>query len=245
MKPCHSIAIFLFLVCCMAISSVHGYDCAKRSIIRDMNQALAQTLSEKQNGWITPDTIQNYRSHLRIPELRDHSFLYYAMNNNTKEVLCSRKMSWHRNSSLLEFQSYANCSVTSVFALSDQRLTGMISLMALLWMIFSLGYFRNHHKGMVVFGNMMLDEVERCFYDLKHRPIRLTPMQQQLMTMFFTAKDHKLSKQEISDALWPRKPDASDTLYTLIKRLKLTVEKNGNLKIVSDRGKDYQLQIKS
>jgi hypothetical protein len=245
MKPCHSIVVFLFLICCIAVSSVHGYNCAKQNIIRDMNQALAQTLSEKQDGWITPDTIQNYRSHLKITELRDRSFLYYAMNNNAKAELCSRKMRWHQDSSSLEFQSYADCSLISVLALSNQRLTGVLSLMALLWMIFSLGYFRNYHKGMIVFGDMMLDEVEQCFYDLKHRPVHLTPMQQQLMMMFFTVNDHKLSKQDICDALWPKKPDASDTLYTLIKRLKLAVEKNGNLEIVSDRGKDYQLQIKN
>ena len=50
--------------------------------------------------------------------------------------------------------------------------------------------------------------------------------------------------QEICDHLWPKKPDATDTLYTLIKRVKPIIEANSNLKIESDRGKSYTLEIK-
>lgn len=242
MKPFHSVAIFLFLVCCIIVSSVHSYHCTRQNIIRDMDQALAQTLSEKQQGWITLDTIQNYRSHLKITQLRDHSFVNYAMDD-TGALLCSRKIRWHGKPGSLEFQSYTNCSMMSVMALSDQRWAGLFALMAFAWMVFSLSYFKNYHKGMMVFGDLMLDQSEGSFYDLRHRPMPLTPMQQQLLEMFFTADNHLLSKHEICDALWPGKPDPSDTLYTLVKRLKLSVEKKSNLRIVSDRGKDYQLQI--
>ena len=50
---------------------------------------------------------------------------------------------------------------------------------------------------------------------------------------------------EICDALWPKKPDASDTLYTLIKRLKPIVEQHSGLKVESDRSKAYRLTIKN
>jgi DNA-binding SARP family transcriptional activator len=63
------------------------------------------------------------------------------------------------------------------------------------------------------------------------------------MMMFFSSDDHKLSKQEICDELWPKKPDASDTLYTLIKRIKPIIQIKGNLKIISERGKDYKLTV--
>ena len=69
-------------------------------------------------------------------------------------------------------------------------------------------------------------------------------MQHSLVELFFTAEDHTLSKQEICDRLWPKKPDASDTLYTLIKRTKPILEANSNLKIESDRGRSYSLNIK-
>ena len=38
--------------------------------------------------------------------------------------------------------------------------------------------------------------------------------------------------------------DASDTLYTLIKRVKPIIEEHSNLKIESDRVKSYTLELK-
>jgi DNA-binding winged helix-turn-helix (wHTH) protein len=57
-------------------------------------------------------------------------------------------------------------------------------------------------------------------------------------------ESHSLSKQEICDRLWPKKPNASDTLYTLIKRVKPILEAYSNLKIESDRGRSYALKLK-
>ena len=74
--------------------------------------------------------------------------------------------------------------------------------------------------------------------------VKLTPMQQQLMEMFFRSPNHTLSKTEICDALWPKKDDASETLYTLIRRLKPIIEAHSDLKIEADRGKAYELKIK-
>jgi DNA-binding SARP family transcriptional activator len=62
--------------------------------------------------------------------------------------------------------------------------------------------------------------------------------------MFFLSPSHSLTKAEICDALWPKKPDASDTLYTLIRRLKPVVEQHSDLKIESDRSKSYHLTTK-
>ena len=74
--------------------------------------------------------------------------------------------------------------------------------------------------------------------------IHLTPMQHSLLKMFITADTHILSKQEICDRLWPKKPDANDTLYTLIRRIKPIIEAHSTLKIESDRGKSYSLILK-
>jgi DNA-binding response OmpR family regulator len=69
-------------------------------------------------------------------------------------------------------------------------------------------------------------------------------MQHSLLEMFMKNDTHTLSKQDICERLWPKKPDASDTLYTLIRRIKPIVEANSRLKIESDRGRNYSLRLK-
>ena len=97
-------------------------------------------------------------------------------------------------------------------------------------------------EGLQVYGGLTYSEQEDMFLTSSGERIRLTPMQQQLLGMFFSAPSHSLLKSEICDALWPKKPDASDTLYTLIRRLRHIVEKQSSLRIESDRGKSYQLK---
>ncbi len=243
LKPIHTIAVLVTLILCSAWASYRSYDHTRKAIISDMNQALAQTLAEKQEGWITPDTIRDYRSHLKVAALRECSFVYYAMDD-TERGICSRKMRWQQHGKALAFQGYANCSMATVFALSDQRASGMLSLLAMLWAVGSLLYFRRHHVDGIVVGSLVLSNADNTFYDINHKAVKFTPMQEQLMRMFFASENHCLSKQEICEALWPKKPDASETLYTLIRRLKPITETQANLEIVTERGKDYQLRVK-
>ena len=95
---------------------------------------------------------------------------------------------------------------------------------------------------MGMFGGLALQE--GSFVDAKGCVVRLTPMQQQLMEMLWQSPSHKLSKTEICDALWPKKEDASETLYTLVRRLKPIIEEHSNLKIEVDRGRAYGLTIR-
>jgi hypothetical protein len=242
MRPFHSVIIFMIFVVCAALSSMHSYNVTKDSIIQDMNQALCQTISQKATGYITPDTIINYRQHLKIDALRNRSFLYYACNNKGN-VICSRKIKWNSQRYSVEFQSYANCSTADIMGLSDQRLPTSILIIGILWAILSIWYFRKQYNGFIVLGNMMYAEDEHSFYDLNKAPVALTPMQEKLMTMFFSSSNHKLSKQQICDELWPKKPDASETLYTLVRRIKPIIQTRGNLKIISERGRDYKLSV--
>jgi DNA-binding SARP family transcriptional activator len=64
------------------------------------------------------------------------------------------------------------------------------------------------------------------------------------MEMLWLSPSRQLSKTEICDALWPKKPDANETLYTLIRRLKPIIEQHSDLKIEVDRGKSYGLIIR-
>ena len=100
--------------------------------------------------------------------------------------------------------------------------------------------FNNHLQ--IEDGGLALQEGR--FVNAKGSEVKLTPMQQQLMEMLWQSPSHQLSKAEICDALWPKKPDASETLYTLIRRLKPIIEEQSDLKIESDRGKSYSLKIR-
>jgi DNA-binding response OmpR family regulator len=71
--------------------------------------------------------------------------------------------------------------------------------------------------------------------------IHLTPMQKQLMDLFAAAPNHTLSKEEICAALWPKKDDPDDTLYTFISRLKSSLKRQSTCRIINERGEAYTL----
>lgn len=242
MRPWHAVIVLMVLVGCAVATSRHGYNCAKEDIIADMNQALARTLAEKTEGWITPDTIADYRSFLKIAALRRSSVIYYAIDEQHDD-LKSRRMTWHDGRGRrLVFRGYANCSLATVWGMSDQRPAMLLTLAAMLWALASAIYFRRLHRGMIVLGGLVMDCERQRFLTLGHEPVTMTPMQEKLMGMFFRADGHRLGKQQICDVLWPKKPDASDTLYTLIRRIKPILADKG-LAIETQRGKDYRLKV--
>lgn len=142
LKAYHSILIFAILVMSAAFSSVSNYRKAQYAIVQDMNKALALTLQENKYQWITPDTIQSYRSHLSIDLLKSTSNLCYVMedrrrgkNNsqlvNSANLLSSKQMLLNEHS----IQSYANCSMADVLSMSNQRTSLTLTLMAMIWAI--------------------------------------------------------------------------------------------------------------
>ncbi|SFG03519.1 winged helix-turn-helix domain-containing protein [Prevotella sp. KH2C16] len=241
MKPIYAIVVFLGLSLSAALSSLHSYKYTEESLVADMNQALAKTLAKKTEAWITPDTIHDYRQSLKIDALRRHSIVYYALDDRTKG-LRSSKMKWQSEGKSVEFQGYANCSMATIWGLSDQRLPLLFLLLAASWMSFCI--FRQHKRydEMGHFCSLTYSEADNRIYNLRHEPVNFTPMQEQLVRMFLESDGLQLSKQEICDALWPKKPDASSTLYTLVKRLKPILKREAGLTIVSDRGRDYRLE---
>lgn len=128
------------------------------------------------------------------------------------------------------FHCYAECSPLTILWLSDQRLTIVLSLMTILWLTFAWRQRRRRLAAQPV--------------GLSFDGIHLTPMQHQLMTMFVEAEGHELRKEDICCALWPGKPDASETLYTLMRRLRTVLEAQSQLRIETDRGRSYRLTNK-
>ncbi len=241
MKSYHPLILFVLLVGSSIAASFEGYGRAEQAMVRDMNQALVRTLAEKQSLVITPDTISTYRGYLQLACLKQNSIVCYDMRER-ESGLRSKVVNWKDGERTQAFRSYANCSMATVFSLSDQRPAAILLMLAFASLAFSLRMKKDLAVQGVVVGGMTWNEHQHRFYNNRQEEIHFTPMQQQLMEMFFRADDHRLSKADICSALWPKKPDASATLYTLIRRLKPIVEQNSELKIETQRGEDYQLK---
>lgn len=228
MKQKYLVIILFVLIVASGATSLRSYRATERQIENDMSQALSSALAQQQSDVITQDTIRTFNSHLQMAELRGKATI--AVDTQGRE-----------------FKAYARCSEATIFSLSDQRLTAVLWSMTLLWAAFC--FYRRRQAvvqlaGMLQYGGLSYAEADGAFYDAQGQRVKLTPMQQQLLEMFFRSEDHLLSKTEICDALWPKKPDASETLYTLIRRLKPVIEQHSDLKIESDRGRAYELTIK-
>ena len=227
------ILIFLLLCLTAMATSCGSYRMAERNIENDLKQALAKTINEKGMETMRQDSIRAYRSiartegemmtiavgdetlrrHLRNPQLGEMAFITYT-------VRCERG-GWK-----VTFDTEAKCSAVMIWSLSDQRLSAWLAVMALLSLALS---FR---------GRRQLRPITMDSFSATH----LTPMQRQLMEMFVASGSHRLSKHEICDALWPKKDDASETLYALISRLKRELDKTSSFDIISDRGRAYILK---
>ena len=228
MKQKYFVLVLFGLIVASGATSFESYRTTERLIESDMSQALSLALAKQQSNVITKDTIQTFNRHLQIAELRGKATI--AVDTKGRE-----------------FKAYARCSEATIFSLSDQRLTAVLWTMTLLWAAFC--FYRRRQQviqlaGMLQYGGLCYAEADGAFYDSQGQRIKLTPMQQQLMEMFFRSDSHQLTKIEICEALWPKKPDASETLYTLIRRLKPVVEQHSELKIESDRGRAYELKAK-
>ena len=228
MKQRLPIIVLFALILASSLASIGSYSATSQLVNEDMDRALALTMQEQQSNVITQDTIRTFNSHLQISELRGRATI--AVDTKGRQ-----------------FRAYARCSEATIFSLSDQRPTAVLWVVTLLWAAFC--FYRRRQEmaqsmGMLRYGGLCFAESERAFYDAQGQRIKLTPMQQQLMEMFFQKDSHQLTKTEICNTLWPKKPDANETLYTLIRRLKPVVEQNSELKIESDRGRAYELKVK-
>ena len=225
--------VFCFLMLCALCTGINSYHRTKGLIAQDVNRALEQVLAKMPGNVVTTDTIRCYRNCLTIAELKDTAGI--AMRTVRRDGRLETKL-----------VAEANCSFATTFMMSDQKASGSLLMVGMLWLLGSLWYVRRNRPELIVQGLSYGGIVYHndMFMTQSGEQIHLTPMQHSLLKMFITADTHTLSKQEICDRLWPKKPDANDTLYTLIRRIKPIIEANSMLKIESDRGKSYSLKIK-
>ena len=225
--------VFSFIMLCALCTSINSYRRTEYRIAQDVDQALKQVLVKMPDNVVTTDTIRCYRNRLTIAELKDTAGI--AMRTVRRGGRWETKM-----------VAEANCSFATTFMMSDQKASGSLFVFGALWLLGSLWYVRRNKPELIVqglaYGGIVFHDDK--FMTVSGEEIHLTPMQHSLLEMFITTDSHTLSKQEICDQLWPKKPDASDTLYTLIKRIKPIIETHSTLKIESDRGKSYSLKLK-
>ena len=229
MKQRYAVIVLFALIIASSLTSIGSYSSTSRLVNEDMDRALALALEAQQRDVISQDTIRTFNSHLQIAELRGKATL--AVDTRGQK-----------------FKAYAHCSEATIFSLSDQRAATILWVLTGLWGI--VMWYRRPAAAIPLpcgkaFGGLTYSEEESRFYATDGCQVQLTPMQHQLMEMFFHSPSHSLTKKEICDALWPKKPDASETLYTLIRRLKPVIEQHSDLKIESNRSKAYSLRIKS
>ena len=226
MKQQHAVLVLFALIIASSLTSLGSYRSTSQKVIKDMDRALAITMQEQQSDVISQDTIRTFNSHLQIAALRGKATLAVDTRNR-------------------QFKAYAHCSEATIFSLSDQRPAALLWVLTGCWAMFLFlsEKLRVKNEELPPFGGLTYSETDGRFYAIDGNEVQLTPMQHQLLTMFFLSPSHSLSKAEICDALWPKKPDASDTLYTLIRRLKPVIERYSDLKIESDRSKAYRLTV--
>ena len=221
MKQQYAVIVLFALIVASTLTSLDSFRSTRRMVNEDMDRALAITMQEQQSDVISVDTIRVFNSHLQMEALRGRAVLTVDTKNG--------------------FSPRPQVSTATIFSLSDQRPSMVLWSMVLLWGLFCL-YQHRKRISLGMYGGLALQEGR--FVDAKGCVVKLTPMQQQLMEMFFQSPAHSLTKAEICAALWPGKPDASETLYTLIRRLKPVIEQHSKLRIESDRSKAYRLEIK-
>ena len=225
--------ILIFIVLCLtAVATSYGsYHKAQRNIESDLQQALAKTINEKGVETMRQDSIRAYRSIARTEgemmtiAVGDETLRRHLRNQQLGEMaFITYTVGHERGRWKVTFNTEAKCSAAMIWSLSDQRLSAWLTVMALLSLALS---FRGRRQPITM----------DCF-----SATHLTPMQRQLMEMFVASDSHSLSKHEICNALWPKKDDASETLYALISRLKRELDKTSNYDIISDRGRAYILK---
>ena len=233
MKPQLAYIVFLFLLTSSLAAGIDSMLRAERRAQQSVDLALAMTLRECEPDRIDADTIRVYRSHIALEALRDTAYLSLIVADDSR-----RSAALRANTGL---------TIRRLWQLSDQRASGLLAALASLWLAASLIIIRRQ-RPLLALAAPVPAGLDQLTYDaLTHRfvvsgrELNLTPMQHDLLQLFIQAPDHRLPQHVICERLWPKKPDASATLYTLVRRLKQTLAETTDISVECDRGQAYRL----
>lgn len=235
MKPQLAYLVFVVFLTSSLAAGIDSMLRAQRQAQQSVDLALAMTLRECEPDRIDADTIRIYRSHIALTELRDTAFLTLAITDDERQQATM-------------LQANTGLTLMRLWRLSDQRASGLLTALAAVWLATSLFIMRRQRRlqpAQVVspagLDQLTYDAHVRRF-SVNGRELNLTPMQHDLLQLFIEAPDHRLPQQDICERLWPKKPDASATLYTLVRRLKQTLAETTDLQVECDRGQAYRLR---
>ena len=171
----YAVIVLFALIIASSLTSIGSYSSTSRLVNEDMDRELALTLEEQQSDVISQDTIRTFNNHLQIAELRGKVTLAVDTRG-------------------LKFKAYAHCSEATIFSLSDQRPATILWVMTGFWAM--LMWYRRRQSLMGepltmtitnrnAFGGLTYSEEDCRFYAADGCQVQLTPMQHQLMEMFF------------------------------------------------------------
>lgn len=240
----------LALLVASVVAGWRSYADAREDIADDLNEAMIALANENRNLWTRQDTVAALRTmhettrkpviyqasdvNFRNPNLKDKAYIAVALADKYAEMpkingdkIASDSIilvtETDGNSLAIRVQGFADCSMASVFSLSDQRVPGVLFALSLLSMT-SVFVWRKKDEEFTIDS------------------IKLTPMQRQLVQMLLDAPGRKVDKQTLCCALWGNKSNAEESLYTLVRRTKSALAE-ANAEIVCNRGESYELRI--
>ena len=256
----------LLLIMASVVCGWHSYEKTKAEMSEDLNQALFQTtLTCEENMENVLDSLttmpgnpiltfngkhNGFANFLRIPALRDTACISYTMVHEgaTNDVLAHARAHIYSDTIALssrceddqnvviEVRAYANPTWASFLRGSGMAWSVFSFVVGLLSFVLLFVYGKDT---VLASGKVAVQSSEVLTHDLS--TLRLTPMQEQLMQLFYKSPNHTLSKEEICAALWPKKDNPDDSLYTFISRTKSSLIRQSSLRIENRRGREYTL----
>ena len=259
----YGLLIPLVMMISSIISGCLAYSDARQDIADDLNEVMEALVKEKRGLWTRQDTITALRHMYEVdhkPMIYQASDLKFR-NSGLKEVayyslaLVDRKTASSKirgnkiasDSILLvpagsadglaiQVQGFADCSMASVFAVSDLTVPGILFLLAVLSIPGMYMWRRNEECRLATEPVVPVSAIPTL------DGIKLTPMQRQLAQMLLDAPDMKVDKTALCAALWGNKSNAEESLYTLVRRTKAALAET-EIEIICNRGDSYQLRV--
>ncbi|MCM1022356.1 MAG: hypothetical protein NC403_09155 [Muribaculaceae bacterium] len=258
-------AMFLPLALMIAsvVSCCFSYTSAKQNIASDLNDAMLALANENSELWTRQDTIAALRHmhetthkpliyqasdvNFKNPALKDEAYFTLALvdKKNAAPKIQGNKIASDSimlvperatDGFAIQVQGFADSSMASVFAASDQTLPGVLFTLSILSMASMFVWRRKEQE---------LPETELATVGITINPldgIRLTPMQRQFAQLLLDAPEMKVDKATLCTTLWGNKSNAEESLYTLVRRTK-TALSVANIEIICNRGDSYELRI--
>lgn len=255
----------LALMIASVVSGCFSYSNAKQNIASDLNDAIIALANENSDIWTRQDTIAALRKmhetthkpliyqasdvNFKNPTLKDEAYFTLALvdKKNAAPKIQGNKIASDSimlvperatEGFAIQVQGFADCSMASVFAASDQTLPGVLFTLSILSMA-SMFVWRRKDTEM---SETKLAPVSSAVHPLNG--IKLTPMQRQFAQLLLDAPEMRVDKATLCSTLWGNKNNAEESLYTLVRRTKMALVE-ANIEIICNRGDSYELRISS